>query len=102
MFDPDDRVPYSNIPLSVLECDAHKAHALKMARQSIVLLKNQDQLLPLNKNKIKKIAVVGPNADDKSVLLANYYGYPSHITTALEGIQKKVGQSGGSGLRERC
>ena len=91
MFDPDDRVPYSNIPLSVLECDAHKAHALKMARQSIVLLKNQDQLLPLNKNKIKKIAVVGPNADDKSVLLANYYGYPSHITTALEGIQKKVG-----------
>lgn len=47
-----------------------------MARQSIVLLKNEDLLLPLNRNKIKRIAVVGSNADDKSVLLANYYGYP--------------------------
>lgn len=91
MFDPDDRVPYSDIPISVLECDAHKAHALKMARQSIVLLKNEKQLLPLDMNKIKKIAVVGPNADDKSVLLANYYGYPSCVTTVLEGIKGKVG-----------
>lgn len=91
MFDPDERVPYAKIPLSVLECDAHQAHALKMARQSIVLLKNQDGLLPLRKDKLRKIAVVGPNADEESVLLANYYGYPSQVTTALEGIRKKVG-----------
>lgn len=92
MFDPDDRVPYAHIPTSVLECDAHKEHALKMARQSMVLLKNENNLLPLDKNKIKKIAIVGPNADDESVLLANYYGYPSKVITVLEGIQSKVGE----------
>ena len=91
MFDPDERVPYSNIPVSVLESDEHKAHALKMAQQSIVLLKNEKNLLPLDKNKIKKIAIVGPNADDESVLLANYYGYPTEVTTVLEGIRAKVG-----------
>ena len=91
MFDPVDRVPYANIPITALEADAHKAHALKMAQESMVLLRNQDNLLPLNKQNIKKIAVVGPNADDKSVLLANYYGYPSKITTVLDGIRQKAG-----------
>jgi len=91
MFDPDSRVPYSKISLDVLECDAHKAHALKMAQQSIVLLKNENNLLPLDKKKIKKIAVVGPNANDESVLLANYYGYPTEVVTFLEGIKRKVG-----------
>ena len=91
MFDPDERVPYAQTPISVLEAPAHKAHALKMAQQSIVLLKNENNLLPLDKSKIKKIAVVGPNADDESVLLANYYGNPSEITTLLEGIKGKVG-----------
>ena len=91
MFDPDDRVPYAKIPVSVLECDAHKAHALKMAQQSVVLLKNEKNLLPLNKQQIKKIAVVGPNADSENVLLANYYGYPTEVTTLLEGIRNKAG-----------
>ena len=91
MFDPDDRVPYASIPLSVLECDAHKTHALEMARKAVVLLKNEKNILPLNKNKIKKIAVMGPTANDKSVLLANYYGYPTHVTTLLEGIKKQAG-----------
>ncbi|MDR2057960.1 MAG: glycoside hydrolase family 3 C-terminal domain-containing protein [Dysgonamonadaceae bacterium] len=91
MFDPDERVPYSRIPLSVLECDEHKAHALKMARQSIVLLKNENGLLPLDKKKTKKMTVIGPNADEESVLLANYYGYPSEVTTLLEGIKEKAG-----------
>ncbi len=92
LFDPDDRVPYAKIPVSVLEAPAHRAHALKMAQQSIVLLKNENSLLPLDKKKIKKIAVVGPNADEKSVLLANYYGYPTEITTILEGIKAKAGK----------
>lgn len=91
MFDPDNRVPYANIPITVLECDKHKDHALKMAEQSIVLLKNDNNLLPLEKAQIKKIAVVGPNADSENVLLANYYGYPSHVTTLLEGIKAKAG-----------
>ncbi len=90
MFDPVDMVPFSKIDASVLENATHKAHALKMAQQSLVLLKN-DHLLPLSKTG-KKIAVVGPNADDKAVLLSNYYGYPSQITSVLEGIRQKVGE----------
>jgi beta-glucosidase len=93
MFDPDSRVPYANTSLEVLEAEPHQAHALKMAQQSIVLLKNEKNLLPLDKKSIKKIAVVGPNADDKSVLLANYYGYPTNVTTVLQGIKNKVGSN---------
>jgi beta-glucosidase len=89
MFDPQDKVPFANTPLSALESPDHKAHALKMAQQSIVLLKNDKNILPLHKN-IKKIAVVGPNADDKQVLLSNYYGMPTKIVTVLEGIQNKL------------
>lgn len=91
MFDPVDMVPFSKIDASVLENTKHKAHALKMAQQSLVLLKN-DNILPLSKSG-KKIAVVGPNADDKSVLLSNYYGYPSQITTVLAAIRQKVGNN---------
>ncbi|MDR1408531.1 MAG: glycoside hydrolase family 3 C-terminal domain-containing protein [Tannerella sp.] len=91
MFDPDDRVPYAGTPISVLEAPAHKAHALKTAQQSIVLLKNENNLLPLDRQRIRKIAVVGPNADSESTLLANYYGYPTEITTLLEGIRAKAG-----------
>lgn len=90
MFDPDDMVPFAKIDTSALEAKEHKAHALKMAQQSIVLLKNEGNLLPLDKS--KKIAVVGPNADDEAVMLANYYGYPSEVTTLLEGIRAKLGR----------
>lgn len=90
MFDPDEMVPFAKIDASALEAEAHKAHALKMARQSMVLLKNEGNLLPLDKS--KKIALVGPNADDEAVMLANYYGYPTEVTTVLEGVQKKLGR----------
>jgi len=90
MFDPKEMVPYANIALSVLESAEHKAHALKMAQQSIVLLKNENNVLPLSK-KIKKIAVVGPNASDEKVLLGNYYGYPTKVTGVLEGLRNKLG-----------
>jgi beta-glucosidase len=89
MFDPLEMVPYSDIDLSVLECDEHKEHALKLAQEAIVLLKNEKHTLPLAKN-LKSIAIVGPNADDERVLLSNYYGMPSEITTLLEGIKAKV------------
>jgi beta-glucosidase len=92
MFDPTDKVPFSKIGVESLEAKPHKEHALKMANESIVLLKNENSILPLNKS-LKKIAVVGPNADDKAVLLANYYGYPSKITSVLEGIREKVGNN---------
>lgn len=90
MFDPDEKVPFAKIGTDVLENEAHKAHALKMARQSMVLLKNENNLLPLSKS-LKKIALVGPNADNESVMLANYYGYPTEVTTVLEGIRQKIG-----------
>lgn len=90
MFDPDDRNPYSQIPLSVLESPEHKAHALKMARESMVLLKN-DGTLPLDRGKVKKIALVGPNADEWKVFLANYYGFPSEIKTLRQALEAKLG-----------
>lgn len=84
-FDPPDRVPYVKISDSEIDSEAHRALALKTARESMVLLKN-DGTLPLRSN-IKKIAVIGPSADSTRVLLGNYAGTPSHATTALAGIR---------------
>jgi beta-glucosidase len=92
MFDPATMVKYAQTPESVLESEPHKAHSLKMARQSIVLLKNQKSILPLKKN-LKKIAVIGPNADNAVSVLGNYNGIPSQIVTALQGIKNKVGSN---------
>ena len=89
MFDPDDRVAYSQIPYSVVSSPEHIAQALNMARQSMVLLKNNQNTLPLSKE-LKKIAVVGPNAADSTMLWANYNGFPTRTTTILEGIRQKV------------
>ena len=92
MFDPPERVPYAQISIEVNDCAEHRALALKMAQESIVLLKNTDALLPLSKD-IKSIAVVGPNADDPVVLLSNYNGTPSRSVTPLQGITNKVGET---------
>lgn len=91
MFDPVSMVKYAQTPSSVLESPAHKAHALKMAQQSIVLLRNENKTLPLSKT-IKKIAVVGPNADNSISVLGNYNGTPSRIVTILDGIKEKLGK----------
>lgn len=91
MFDPDDLVPYSKIPYSVVGSKQHSEQSLEMARKSIVLLKNEHQTLPLKKD-IKTIAVVGPNADNPTCLLANYNGSPPYIVTPLEGIRRKVSE----------
>lgn len=90
-FDPAAMVPYTQIGESELESETHKAHSLKMARQSIVLLKNQNDLLPLKKS-IRKIALVGPNADNPISVLGNYNGMPSEIVTVLKGLQRKLGK----------
>lgn len=89
MFDPVSMVKYVQTPSSVLESTEHQLHALKMARQSIVLLKNEKNILPLNKN-LKKIVVLGPNADNAISILGNYNGTPSKLTTVLQGIKEKV------------
>ena len=90
LFDDADQNPYGNIGREVLECDAHKQQAYEMAQKSMVLLKNEKNILPLNVNKLKRIAVIGPNADAPQTLLANYFGVPSEIITPLKSLQKRL------------
>jgi len=89
MFDPIERVAYAQIPFNVNDNTENAYLSRKTAQESIVLLKNQDKLLPLSKNK-GTIAVIGPNADDIQSLWGNYSGIPSHPVTVLQGIKNKV------------
>jgi beta-glucosidase len=88
MFDPPERVPYAQIPYAVNDAPEHDRLARRVARESMVLLKN-DGLLPLRKD-LGTIAVVGPNTDDLITLLGNYHGTPSKPVTALAGIRAAV------------
>ncbi|AZQ59364.1 glucan 1,4-alpha-glucosidase [Maribacter sp. MJ134] len=90
LFAPEGAVKYAAIPYEVVDSEKHRLSALETARKSMVLLKNEDKLLPLDKNKIKKIAVIGSNANDLEVLLGNYNGYPTEPITPLEGIKQKL------------
>ena len=92
MFDPPSMVKYAQTPASALEAPEHKALALKMAQQSIVLLKNENNTLPL-KRTIKKIAILGPNADNRISVLGNYNGNPSRVISLLDGLKEKLGNS---------
>ena len=85
MFDPPDMVPYTKIDEKELDSAAHREHARKLANESMVLLKN-DGLLPL-KPEIKKIAVVGPLADETRPLIGNYAGQPTHIVSIVDGLK---------------
>jgi beta-glucosidase len=89
MFDPDEKVPYAQIPFSVNDNPAHDYLARVAAQKSIVLLKNKAHTLPLSK-KLGRIAVIGPNADEIESLWGNYNGIPSHPVTVLQGIKNKV------------
>ncbi|MBN2806594.1 MAG: glycoside hydrolase family 3 C-terminal domain-containing protein [Prolixibacteraceae bacterium] len=88
-MDNDSLVPWSQIPMSVVDSKKHLELALQMARESMVLLQNKNNILPLSKNE-KKIAVIGPNANDEPMLWGNYNGWPSNTTTILEGVQSKL------------
>ena len=88
-FEPDSLVEWTNIPLSVVSCQAHRDLALKMAREQSVLLKNNG-ILPLPKTG-KKIMVMGPNAVDSTMQWGIYYGQPAHTETILQGIRAKIG-----------
>ncbi len=89
MFDPPEMVPFAQIPYSVNDSPEHRRLALEAARKSIVLLKNERGALPLSKS-VRKIAVVGPNADDVTALLGNYHGDPAEPITPLAGIRRKL------------
>jgi len=102
MFDPPTSVPYSKISKTDNDTAAHRQLALRMAQESMVLLKNENGLLPL-KQEPKTIAVVGPNATNLDALVGNYNGTPSHPVSILDGIRKrfakaKVTYVEGSGL----
>jgi beta-glucosidase len=90
MFDPPDQVPYAQIPFSVVDSPEHRELAREVARQSLVLLKNQDGLLPLNTSDVNSIAVIGPNADETLVLTGNYMGTPAEPVSVLAGIKALV------------
>lgn len=85
MFDPPERVRWARIPATTNQAPAHDALALKAARASLVLLKN-DGILPFSRD-LKRIAVIGPTADDTMALLGNYYGTPAAPVTLLQGIR---------------
>jgi beta-glucosidase len=87
MFDPSEAVPFNRIPMSQNDTPAHRLLAREVARESMVLLKNRDGLLPLRPG-MRKIAVVGPNAESLRALEGNYNGIPSHPVYPLDGLRK--------------
>jgi beta-glucosidase len=88
-FDNDSLVSWTKIPYDVINSEAHQKLSLKMARESMVLLQNKNNLLPLSKS-IKKIAVLGPNADDVFLMWGSYNGIPNQTSTILDGIKTKL------------
>ena len=88
-FDDNAIVPWAQIPASVLNNYEHRQLALDMARQTMTLLHNKNNILPLSKS-VKKIAVIGPNANDKVMLWGNYNGTPVRTFTILDGIKSKL------------
>src|SRR5262249_52682060 len=89
MFDDQSKVRWASIPISDLDSPAHHSLALRAARESIVLLKNERGALPLSKS-LKTVAVIGPNADQWRMLLGNYNGNPSDPITPLRGIREAL------------
>lgn len=88
-MDPDALVPWTSIPPSIINNELHRTLALEMARESMTLLQNKNNILPLKKS-VKKIAVIGPNADNEPMLWGNYNGTPIRTITILDGIQSKL------------
>jgi beta-glucosidase len=89
MFDPPQIVPYSKIPEAIIDSKEHKELALEVARKSMVLLKNENNILPLAKT-VKKIAIIGPNAANETVLYGSYNGIPSNPISVLTGLKNKL------------
>ena len=91
MFDEDDKVPYNKLGHDAVDTAASKAFNLEVAEKILVLLKNKDNILPLDKSKLKSIAVVGPNADSRKALVGNYEGTASRYFTVLDGLHEYLG-----------
>jgi beta-glucosidase len=90
LFDPDELNPYSRIPKEVVNCEKHQQLAYEAAAKSIVLLKNKNSILPLNRDTLKNLFVTGPTATDINCLLGNYNGLSGEFVTILEGLISRV------------
>jgi beta-glucosidase len=100
MFDPPGKGKYDKLGRKIINCEKHKKLALKAAHKSIVLLKNDNNLLPLDSNP-RRIDVAGPGAANAHTLFGNYYGVSSRFTTILEGLAEKVKDKFGIQLEYR-
>jgi beta-glucosidase len=89
MFDPPEDVPFTSISTDVVACEEHRQLAYRTATESLVLLKNKNNILPI-KPSTKKIFVTGPTATSVEVLLGNYYGFNNQMITLLEGITGRI------------
>jgi beta-glucosidase len=92
LFDPPDKCPFSKIGIDQNDTAEHEALALKVAEESVVLLKNSG-VLPLNRSKIRRIAVIGTNAVSASMLEGNYNGKAARPVTVLDGIKQAAGSN---------
>src|SRR5688572_1419089 len=89
MFDPPEDVPFTSTSMDVVACDEHRQLAYRTATESVVLLKNKNNILPI-KPSTKKLFVTGPTATSVEVLLGNYYGFNDQMITLLEGITGRI------------
>jgi beta-glucosidase len=92
MFDDSAKVPFSSIPFTKNDSPEHHKLTLEVAKKSMVLLKNQNNLLPLDRKKLNSIAVIGPNANSRAALIGNYFGTASRYVTVVEGIINAVSE----------
>ncbi|MEE4195002.1 MAG: glycoside hydrolase family 3 C-terminal domain-containing protein [Anaerolineae bacterium] len=89
MFDPAEMVPFTNLSMDVVACEQHRKLSYQVAAESLVLLKNKDNLLPIRPD-VKKIFLTGPTATSIEVLLGNYYGFNNEMSTILEGVTGRL------------
>ncbi len=101
LFDPPEMNPYTSISTDVINCDKHRQLAREAAQKAVVLLKNKDNVLPLDKD-IEYIYVLGPNATNLDVLLGNYYGLSGNMSTILEGLTAKAEPGSFIAYRQGC
>ena len=92
LFDDPEKISYNKIGYEVVESKEHLELNLESSKRSIVLLKNEDNLLPLDKSKLKTVGVIGPNANSRKALVGNYEGTASEYVTILEGVKEYLGE----------
>ena len=91
LFEEQDKIPFNQIPYEVVDSNEMKELNLSVAKKCLVLLKNQGNILPLDKSKLKTVGIIGPNANNRRALEGNYEGTASRYVTVLEGFQDYLG-----------